>query len=90
MRAESLFCGVDVGASAAKLVLVDADGEIVARDVRPSGVDYRGVARSCRDAAVAGAGLDADGIVRYAHRAIAGLTFRPVDELIGELEKITP
>ena len=33
--------------------------------------------------------IDADGIVRYAHRAIAGLTFRPVDELIGELEKIT-
>ncbi len=33
--------------------------------------------------------VDADGVVRYAHRAIAGLTFRPVDELIGELEKIT-
>ena len=33
--------------------------------------------------------LDGDGIVRYAHRAIAGLTFRPVSELIGELEKIT-
>ena len=33
--------------------------------------------------------LDADGVVRYAHRAIAGLTFRPVKELIGELDKIT-
>ena len=33
--------------------------------------------------------IDADGVVRYAHRAIAGLTFRPVSELIGELEKIT-
>jgi peroxiredoxin Q/BCP len=33
--------------------------------------------------------VDAEGIVRYAHRAIAGLTFRPVEELIGELEKIT-
>ena len=33
--------------------------------------------------------VDADGIVRYAHRAIAGLTYRPVRELIGELEKIT-
>jgi peroxiredoxin Q/BCP len=32
--------------------------------------------------------IDADGIVRYAHRAIAGLTFRPVDELIAELEKL--
>jgi thioredoxin-dependent peroxiredoxin len=33
--------------------------------------------------------VDGDGVVRYAHRAIAGLTFRPVKELIGELEKIT-
>ncbi len=33
--------------------------------------------------------IDADGVVRYAHRAIAGLTFRPVSELIAELEKIT-
>lgn len=32
--------------------------------------------------------VDADGVVRYAHRAIAGLTFRPVGELIDELEKI--
>lgn len=33
--------------------------------------------------------IDADGIVRYAHRAIAGLTYRPVKELIAELERIT-
>jgi peroxiredoxin Q/BCP len=33
--------------------------------------------------------LDGDGIVRYAHRAIAGLTFRPVKELLAELAKIT-
>jgi peroxiredoxin Q/BCP len=26
--------------------------------------------------------LDADGIVRYAHRSAAGLNFRPVDELV--------
>ncbi|MFN3254600.1 MAG: peroxiredoxin [Ilumatobacter sp.] len=32
--------------------------------------------------------IDADGIVRYAHRAIAGLTFRPVKELVAELEKL--
>ncbi|NQY57166.1 MAG: peroxiredoxin [Ilumatobacteraceae bacterium] len=33
--------------------------------------------------------IDGDGVIRYAHRAIAGLTFRPVAELVGELEKIT-
>ena len=30
--------------------------------------------------------VDAAGVVRYAHRAIAGLTFRPVDELIRAVE----
>lgn len=29
--------------------------------------------------------VDGEGIVRYAHRAIAGLTFRPVDELVAVL-----
>lgn len=33
--------------------------------------------------------IDAEGVVRYAHRAIAGLTYRPVDELIAELRKLT-
>jgi thioredoxin-dependent peroxiredoxin len=28
------------------------------------------------------------GIVRYAHRAIAGLTYRPVSELVGVLKKL--
>lgn len=29
--------------------------------------------------------IDAEGVVRYAHRAIAGLTFRPVAELVDVL-----
>ena len=33
--------------------------------------------------------IDPDGIVRYAHRAIAGLTFRPTDELIRAVETAT-
>ena len=33
--------------------------------------------------------IDGDGIVRYAHRAIAGLTYRPVSELVDELEKLS-
>ncbi len=32
--------------------------------------------------------VDADGIVRYAHRAIAGLTYRPVAELVGVLKQL--
>jgi len=30
--------------------------------------------------------VDGSGVVRYAHRAIAGLTFRPVEELISAVE----
>jgi thioredoxin-dependent peroxiredoxin len=29
--------------------------------------------------------VDAEGVVRYAHRAVAGLTYRPVAELVGAL-----
>lgn len=29
--------------------------------------------------------IDRDGIIRYAHRAMAGLTYRPVDELVAAL-----
>jgi peroxiredoxin Q/BCP len=30
--------------------------------------------------------IDAQGVIRYAHRAIAGLTFRPTDELVHAVE----
>lgn len=33
--------------------------------------------------------IDGEGVIRYAHRAIAGLTYRPVSELIEELRKIS-
>ena len=30
--------------------------------------------------------IDAHGVIRYVHRAIAGLTFRPVEELVAAVE----
>ncbi|CAB4609014.1 unannotated protein [freshwater metagenome] len=30
--------------------------------------------------------IDSTGVIRYAHRAIAGLTFRPVEELVAAIE----
>ena len=33
--------------------------------------------------------VDADGVIRYAHRAIAGLTYRPVSELVEVLQGLT-
>lgn len=32
--------------------------------------------------------VDSDGVIRYAHRAIAGLTYRPVSELVAALERL--
>ena len=32
--------------------------------------------------------VDAEGTIVYAHRAIAGLTYRPVSELVGVLEQL--
>ena len=32
--------------------------------------------------------VDGEGIVRWAHRAAAGLTFRPVDEIVGAVRAI--
>jgi len=51
------FCGVDIGASATKLVLVDGDGAVLARALRPSGVDYAATAAACLAEAAAAAGV---------------------------------
>lgn len=61
-------------------LLADVDKEVAARygTLGPIGFPRRSVFI-----------IDADGIVRYAHRAIAGLTFRPVSELVAEVEKLS-
>jgi predicted CoA-substrate-specific enzyme activase len=51
------FCGIDIGASAAKLVLIDENRATVARALRRSGVDYADTARRCLDEALAEGGL---------------------------------
>jgi predicted CoA-substrate-specific enzyme activase len=51
------FCGIDIGASAAKLVLVDESGRALAKALRNSGVDYTQTAESCLAEALAAAGL---------------------------------
>jgi len=51
------YCGIDIGASAAKLVIVDSDGQTVAKAVRNSGVDYAHAARRCLEEALSAAGL---------------------------------
>ena len=58
----SCYCGVDIGASSAKLVLIDEGRQAVARAVRRSGIDYAATAQTCLDEALAEAGLERDAI----------------------------
>ena len=58
MTSPHFFCGVDVGASATKLVLIDEDRKPLARVAAPSGVDYEATARNCLERAMAAAGLE--------------------------------
>jgi predicted CoA-substrate-specific enzyme activase len=51
------YCGIDIGASAAKLAIVDGAGQIAARALRRSGVDYAQTARCCLDEALELSGL---------------------------------
>jgi predicted CoA-substrate-specific enzyme activase len=52
------FCGIDIGASTAKLAIIDGDGRLVAKAARRSGVDYAQTARRCLEEALAAAGLN--------------------------------
>lgn len=58
------YCGVDIGASSAKLVLIDENRQSVARAVTRSGVDYAQTARSCLDEALTNSGLEEKQIQR--------------------------
>ena len=57
-------CGIDIGASAAKLVLIDAEGRIVGKALRNSGVDYARSAEACLADALAEAGLPRERVAR--------------------------
>ncbi len=59
-----VYCGIDIGASAAKLVLVDSERRVVGQAVRRSGVDYAAAASSCMDEALVQAGIDRSQIAR--------------------------
>jgi len=43
------FCGIDIGSSTAKLVLIDESGRIVAKGMKRSGVDYGKTAGELRE-----------------------------------------
>jgi predicted CoA-substrate-specific enzyme activase len=51
------FCGIDIGASTAKLFIIDAEAHVVAKAMRRSGVDYAAAAAANLAEALAAAGL---------------------------------
>jgi len=54
------FCGVDIGASTTKLVLIDESRRVVAQAMRRSGVDYAAAADACLAEALQQVRLDRD------------------------------
>ena len=58
------FCGIDIGASAAKLVLIDAQRRMVAKATRRSGVDYAQTAHRCLEEVLGRSGLTESHICR--------------------------
>jgi len=56
------FCGIDIGASTAKLVIVDENGQVAATSMRLSGVDYAQAAEENLAEALDSAGLARDDI----------------------------
>jgi len=61
---DPLYCGVDVGASSTKLVLLDQSREVRGHSIRRSGVDYAATARACLDEAIGAAGAEAGQVRR--------------------------
>ncbi len=53
---DTLFAGVDVGAAATKVLVVNADGSIVGRSLRPSGMDFELASKTAFDEALSEAG----------------------------------
>jgi len=58
------YCGIDIGASSAKLVVLDDHRRVAAKALRRSGIDYACTAEACLAEALAAAGLDRAQVVR--------------------------
>jgi (R)-2-hydroxyacyl-CoA dehydratese activating ATPase len=52
-----LFCGIDIGASATKVALLNSERQLLASDVRKTGVDFEACAKEAMAAAMASCGV---------------------------------
>ena len=56
------YCGVDIGSSTVKLVVIDGDQQVVGRALRRSGIDYADSSGHCLEEALSSAGVTQDKI----------------------------
>ena len=61
-RNSYLFCGVDIGSTMTKVVIIDLDGEICSRVVGPTGAEHRRLANKVMEEALEQANLSFDAI----------------------------
>jgi (R)-2-hydroxyacyl-CoA dehydratese activating ATPase len=59
-----VFGGIDIGASATKVALVDANRRLLASDIRKTGVDFEACAHEAMDAAMASCSLTSQDVTR--------------------------
>lgn len=59
---KSYHAGLDLGASRTKVVILDAEGQLVGHAVRKSGTDFQQTARTCLETALAMASVGRDAI----------------------------
>jgi len=58
------YAGIDIGASTAKLIIINEECEVMGKALRRSGVDYAAAAEACLNEALRGAGVSRDDIAR--------------------------
>jgi len=64
MNSESIYVGVDVGASRTKVAVLDARKNVIGRAVNKSGTDFSATAKACLESALKMADVNRSAIVR--------------------------
>jgi predicted CoA-substrate-specific enzyme activase len=64
VKQSAVFAGIDIGASATKVALVDACQRLLGSDIRKTGVDFEACAREAMAAAMASCGLNYPDLAR--------------------------
>lgn len=81
----SLFLGIDVGASATKVVIVDDNSQIVSHSICPSGMDFREAGQRAVREALAIKRLDQGDIVQTVASGYGRKNVSPVDATKTEI-----